>query len=81
VADALRAALAIWRGALAIGRLAAECHRAQRRLLQLRLSPDRQLSDPNEPPGSYAEFLFRTSGLLQHEPPARKRLASQDCRR
>lgn len=78
---ALRLLRAIRRGAAAARRLVAECNRAQRRMLQLRLSPDRQLSDPNAAPDSYPEFLFRTSGPLQHEQPARKRFASLDSRR
>ena len=55
----------------------AECHQAQRRLLELQLSADRYLTDPDSPPDTYEEFLFRTSGLLRHEPPARKRAHSR----
>jgi hypothetical protein len=46
---------------------------AQRRMLELRTSPDTYLMRPNVPPDTYEEFLARTSGLLRHEPPARSR--------
>jgi hypothetical protein len=51
----------------------AEDHDAQRRALELRLSPERNVFTPNAAPTTYAEFLFRTSGRLPHEPPARAR--------
>jgi hypothetical protein len=51
----------------------AECNYAQRRLMQLQSAPDRYLSDPDVPPDNYAEFLFRTSGWLLHEPSASAR--------
>jgi hypothetical protein len=60
----------------------AECNRAQRRMAELRLSPDRFLMDGGaEPPDTYAEFLFRTSGPLAHEPPADKRFPDRRARR
>src|SRR5260370_40401494 len=46
----------------------AECNYAQRRLAQLRASPDRYLSRPDLAPDTYQEFLFRTSGPLAHQP-------------
>jgi hypothetical protein len=46
-----------------------ECNYAQRRLLELQLDPDRYVIGP-VPPDTYAEFLFRTSGALIHEPAA-----------
>jgi len=46
---------------------------AQRRLAMLRASPDRYVLTPQDPPATYGEFLFRTSGPLQHEPPASER--------
>jgi hypothetical protein len=52
----------------------AECAYAQRRLMQLRTAPDRYLADPNTAPENYAEFVYRTSGWLEHEPSARDRL-------
>ena len=51
----------------------AEMDYAQRRLAMLRASPDRYVLTPQDPPATYGEFLFRTSGRLQHEPPASKR--------
>jgi hypothetical protein len=50
-----------------------ECARAQRRMTELATAPDRYLPDPDAAPDTYAEFLFRTSGLLRHEPSARAR--------
>lgn len=51
----------------------AECTQAQRRLAELTTSPDRYLANPNQAPDTYEEFLFRTSGIMRHEPPARVR--------
>jgi len=51
----------------------AECNYAQRRLAVLRLSPDRYVIAPDQAPDTYREFLFRTSGLLAHEPSAAER--------
>jgi len=42
-------------------------------MAELTTAPDRYLFDPDAPPDTYAEFLFRTSGVLRHEPPARVR--------
>jgi hypothetical protein len=53
-----------------IAAVLAECHYAQRRMAVLRTAPDRQAFQPNVPPDSYAEFLFRTSGVLTREPSA-----------
>jgi hypothetical protein len=61
------------RTARTIADTAAEYSYAQRRLLQLRSAPDYYLSEPDAPPQDYTEFLFRTSGFLQHEPSARAR--------
>ncbi len=59
-----------------IGSILAECAAAQRRMTELTFAPDRYVFGPAGPPDTYAEFLFRTSGPLRHEPPARKRVAS-----
>ena len=48
----------------------AECNYAQRRLQALRTTPDVYLEDPDQAPDDYAEFLFRTSSALLHEPAA-----------
>jgi hypothetical protein len=55
-----------------IADIVAECDYAQRRMLALRTSPDAYLHDRDRDraPEDYAEFLFRTSGLLLHEPAA-----------
>ena len=57
--------------------IAAECNYAQRRMLALRTSPDTYLADRDQAAADYAEFLYRTSGLLQHEPPAARRTRGQ----
>ncbi len=54
----------------------AECNRATRLMMQLRFAPDRYVPDPTQAPDDYAEFLFRTSGPLPHEPSARQRSAA-----
>ncbi len=53
-----------------VAHFVAECDYAQRRMLALRTSPDAYLRDGDRAPADYAEFLFRTSGLLVHEPAA-----------
>ncbi len=53
--------------------LIAECNEAQRRLTALRMAPDMYITDSDRAPDTYAEFLFRTSGWLRHEPSARGR--------
>jgi hypothetical protein len=58
------------------GRIAAavaEMNEAQRRMAALRFAQDRYLDRPHEAPGTYAEFLARTSGPLWHEPSASQR--------
>lgn len=55
--------------------LIAECNEAQCRLAALRMAPDMYATDSDHAPDTYAEFLFRTSGWLRHEPSARDRAA------
>ena len=62
--------------ALTIASVVSECNRASRVMTQVRLAPDRFLPDSGRAPDDYAEFLFRTSGPLAHEPSARQRLAA-----
>jgi hypothetical protein len=50
--------------------IVAECNYAQRRVLALRTTPDAYLADGDNAPDDYAEFLFRTSSALLHEPTA-----------
>ena len=59
-----------------IAMIIAECNYAQRRMAALRTSPDTYLNGRGKAPADYAEFLFRTSGALLHEPPARRRATS-----
>jgi hypothetical protein len=56
-----------------IAAVIAECAYAQRRMAELATAPDRYLFNPDAAPATYAEFLYRTSGVLRHEPPARTR--------
>ena len=53
--------------------IVAECNYAQRRLAIRRASLDSYVFDPDQAPEIYAEFLFRTSGPLAHEPSAAQR--------
>jgi hypothetical protein len=51
-----------------------EMHEAQRLMLVLRTATDRYVEKPDAAPDTYDEFLARTSGVLLHEPAARKRI-------
>ena len=42
-------------------------------MMAVSTAPDRYTARPDAAPDTYAEFLFRTSGLLLHEPSARAR--------
>ena len=53
-----------------------EMNEAQRLMLVLRTATDRYVANPEAAPDTYDEFLARTSGILLHEPPARKRARS-----
>ena len=55
----------------------AECNYAQRRLTTLMTAPDRYLDERGKAPDDYAEFLYRTSGALLHEPAAGHRATGQ----
>lgn len=50
-----------------------EMHEAQRLMLVLQTATDRYVENPSAAPDTYDEFLARTSGVLRHEPSARKR--------
>ena len=56
-----------------IANVVAECNYAQRRLFAITTAPDRYLPDRDKAPDTYAEFLFRTSGGLLHEPTSAQR--------
>ena len=60
-----------------VARVVAECNYAQRRALALRTTPDALLADRDKAPDEYAEFLFRTSSTLLHEPAAAGRAHGQ----
>jgi hypothetical protein len=51
-----------------------EMNEAQRLMLALRTGVDRWAENPDAAPDTYEEFLARTSGVLLHEAPARKRM-------
>jgi hypothetical protein len=68
------------RAARRVAAVLAECHYAQRRLASLTTSPDRYMPEPGHAPDTYAEFLFRTSGTLRHEPAAAWRSAGHAVR-
>jgi hypothetical protein len=50
-----------------------EMNEAQRLMLVMRPATDRYVERAHAAPDTYDEFLARTSGVLLHEPPARKR--------
>ena len=51
-----------------------EMNEAQRLMLVMRTATDRSVERSQAAPDTYDEFLIRTSGVLLHEPPARKRI-------
>jgi hypothetical protein len=58
-------------------RVVAECNDAQRRLAILQASPDRYLPQAQQGPDTYEAFMYRTWGLLPHEPSAAERAAGR----
>ena len=50
-----------------------EMNEAQRLILVMRTATDRYVERSQAAPDTYDEFLIRTSGVLLHEPSARKR--------
>jgi hypothetical protein len=59
----------------------AECDYAQRRWLTVMTTPDSYLTNRDQAPDDYAEFLFRTSSSLVHEPAAADRVGPACGRR
>ena len=59
----------------------AECDYAQRRWLTVMTTPDSYLTNRDRAPDDYAEFLFRTSSSLVHEPAAADRVGPACGRR
>jgi len=60
-----------------VAAIIAECNYAQRRVAILRMTPEAHLDNRDKAPADYAEFLFRTSGALLHEPAAARRAKGQ----
>jgi hypothetical protein len=58
----------------------AEMHEAERKAVVRRMAYDTHLAEPDAAPGTYAEFLLRTSGPLLREPSARRRAAGRAVR-
>jgi hypothetical protein len=56
-----------------IAKVVAECNYAQRRSFAIMTNPDSYLTDRDQAPDTYAEFLFRTSAELLHEPASAQR--------
>ncbi len=56
-----------------VAKVVAECDYAQRRSFTMMTNPDSYIIDRDQAPGTYAEFLFRSSGGLLHEPAAARR--------
>jgi len=75
VAGTPGAAGALARFARRVADVISDCNEAQRRMVALWLAPDRYVADPDHAPDTYAEFLYRTSGWLRHEPAACDRAA------
>lgn len=61
------------RAVAAMVRAIKEMNEAQRRLFVLQMAVDRYHPKSNAVPDTYEEFLVRTSGVLLHEPSARRR--------
>jgi hypothetical protein len=63
----------MWRVAGRVADAVREMNEAQRLMLVLNTAADRYAENPGTAPDTYDEFLTRTSGVLLHEPSARKR--------
>jgi hypothetical protein len=64
-----------------IAGILAECDYAQRRWFTVMTTPDSYLTNSDQAPDDYAEFLFRTSSSLVHEPTAADRADRARSRR
>ena len=62
-----------------IAAIHAEISYAQRKVDAMRTNPDLYLADPGKMPETYAEFLFRTSGVLVPEPIAGRAASSSSA--
>ena len=63
-----------------VGAVIADYNYAQHRLTLLQANPDHYVFAPDRAPDSYEDFLFRTAGPLQHEPPAAARRGRREVR-
>jgi len=72
---------AIRRAARAVADVVRECNYATSRLRELQLFPDVRTAGGDCAPDTYADFLWRSSVPLWHEPSARRRAAGGRPRR
>ena len=63
-----------------VGAVMADYNYAQYRMTLLQTNPDHYVFAPDRAPDSYEDFLFRTAGPLQHEPPAAARRGRREVR-
>jgi len=63
-----------------VGAVIADYSYAQHRMTLLQTNPDHYVFAPDRAPDSYEDFLFRTAGPLQHEPPAAARRGRREVR-
>jgi hypothetical protein len=61
--------------------IAREMNEAQQLMAVSRTAMDQYVQDRYAAPDTYQEFLTRTSGMLLHEAPARKRIRKARARR
>ena len=66
---------ALRHAARAVADVVRECNYATSRLFELRLFPDVRAAGGDCAPDTYADFLWRSSVALWHEPSARRRAA------
>ena len=64
---------ALQRAASKVAETVHEMNEAQRLMLVLNTSPERYARSQGFVPDTYQEFMARTSGVLRHEPSARRR--------
>ena len=72
---------AVRRAARAVADVVRECNYATSRLRELRLFPDVRAAGGDYAPYTYADFLWRSSVPMWHEPSARRRAAGARHRR
>ena len=63
-----------------VGAVIADYSYAPHRMTLLQTNPDHYVFAPDRAPDSYEDFLFRTAGPLQHEPPAAARRGRREVR-